>query len=99
MGLARGGSYASNGSGEQFLAFSTANRLPRDRDVYEASAIVDGRRGITPLLREAVEATEEAVVNALVAADTVVGRDGNTLFAIPTDELCDVLAAAGRLAR
>ncbi|HEX6844468.1 MAG TPA: P1 family peptidase [Actinomycetota bacterium] len=98
MGLARGGSHASNGSGEQFLAFSTANRLPRDVDTYAASALVDGRRAITPLFRAAVEATEEAVVNALVAAQTVVGRDGNTLFAIPHDELGGVLRHAGRLA-
>jgi D-aminopeptidase len=97
MGLARGGSYASNGSGEQFLAFSTANRLPRDADTYTPQALVDGRRGITPLFAAAVEATEEAVVNALVAAETVVGRDGNTLFALPHDELCDVLRSAGRL--
>jgi D-aminopeptidase len=97
MGLARGGSHASNGSGEQFLAFSTANRLPRDADTYDARAIVDGRRGITPLFVAAVEATEEAVVNALVAAETVIGRDGNTLFAAPHEELCDVLRAAGRL--
>lgn len=101
MGLARGGSHASNGSGEQFLAFSTANRLPRQGAVTQVHAVVDGPAGatISGLFKGAVEATEEAVANALVAAETVVGRDGNTLAAIPTDELLEVLGAAGRLDR
>jgi len=82
MGLARTGSYASNTSGEQMLAFSTANRLPRvpSAPVAEVRAVLDGV-GEDPWLLSAlflatVEATEEAVVNALLAAETSVGRDG-----------------------
>lgn len=99
MGLARGGSHASNGSGEQFLAFSTANRLPRQGGVTQVHAVVDGPAGatISGLFQGAVEATEEAVVNALVAAETVVGRDGHTLFALPHEDLVAVMRAAGRL--
>ena len=97
LGLARGGSHASNGSGEQCIALSTANLLPTDADVFAPQALVDGRRAITPLFQAAVEATEEAVVNALVAAETVVGRDGNTLFAVPHAELQELLRAAGRI--
>ncbi len=103
MGLARTGSYASNGSGEQLLAFSTANRIERSTPeaVVDLRAVADGRTGEPWLLSElfaaTVEASEEAVVNALLAAETTVGRDGNTLFAMPVDRVQAFLRAAGRL--
>jgi D-aminopeptidase len=103
MGLARGGSHASNTSGEQLLAFSTANRLPTDVQVAEQRVLLDGAsaggKAISALFRATVEATEEAVVNAMIAAHTVVGRDGNTLHALPVDRMLELLSAAGRLAR
>jgi D-aminopeptidase len=101
MGLARGGSHASNGSGEQLLAFSTANRLPSDAVTYEPRALADGRAGartISAVFRATVEATEEAVVNALFAATTTVGRDGYTLSALPVEGTLALLRDAGRLA-
>jgi D-aminopeptidase len=52
---------------------------------------------MSALFRATVEATEEAVVNALIAAHTVVGRDGHTLQAIPIDRTRELLSAAGRL--
>jgi len=100
MGLARGGSHASNGSGEQLLAFSTANRVPRHGGAYTPTAIADGPEAgqiLSGIFRATVEATEEAVVNALVSAHTVIGRDGNTLHALPVDRTLAVLRAAGRL--
>jgi len=103
MGLARTGSTASNGSGEQMLAFSTANRYPvRTADaVIDLRAAADARWGDPGLLSEVfaatVEATEEAVVNALFAAETTVGRDGNTLFALPVNRVLAMLERAGRL--
>ena len=105
MGLARVGSYASNGSGEQMIAFSTANRLPVSAPDGEVSvrAVLDGPwDGGGPmheLFAAAVEATDEAVVNALFACETMVGRDGNTLYAMPVDRVLEVLHAAGRLRR
>jgi D-aminopeptidase len=51
---------------------------------------------INPLLEAVAEATEEAIVNALVAATTVVGRDGITAHALPHDRLVEVMAAHGR---
>jgi len=102
LGLARGGTHASNGSGEQFLAFSTANRIPRGAAVYQPQVLVDGRPGartISAIFRAAVESTEEAVVNALIASTTTIGRDGNTLFAMPIDRTLGLLFAAGRLER
>jgi D-aminopeptidase len=100
MGLARGGSHASNGSGEQLLAFSTGNRVPRHGGAFTPSAIADGPDAgeiLSPLFRATVEATEEAVVNALVAAYTVKGRDGNILYALPIDRMLGIMRAAGRL--
>ena len=100
MGLARGGSHASNGSGEQLLAFSTANRVPRHGGPFTPSAIADGPDAgeiLSPLFRATVEATEEAVVNALVAAHTVKGRDGNILYALPIDRMLGIMRAAGRI--
>jgi D-aminopeptidase len=103
MGLARGGSYASNGSGEQLLAFSTANRVPRDGKTFAPKAIADGGHVEQPtlsgLFQATVEATEEAVVNALFAAETTVGRRGHTLHALPVDRTLELLDEAGRLAR
>jgi len=101
MGLARGGSYASNGSGEQLLAFSTANAVPRDGKPYRPEVLADGDESwaiISSVFKATIEATEEAVVNALLASHTTTGRDGNTLFALPVDRLLSVLRAAGRTA-
>ena len=101
MGLARGGSHASNSSGEQFLAFSTATRLPVREATMTLTAVADGGRAGGPVMsaifRATVEATEEAVVHALLAAETTVGRDGNTLHAMPVDRALEVLARHGRL--
>jgi D-aminopeptidase len=104
LGLARTGSIASNGSGEQMLAFSTANRIPvrTAGAVADVRAVADARWGYPGLLSElfagTVEATEEAVVNALFAAETTVGRSGNTLHALPVDRVLPLLERAGRLA-
>ena len=104
MGLARTGSTASNASGEQMLAFSTANRIAvrSDGPVVDVRAVTDARPGppwlLGALFAATIEATDEAVVNALVAAETVVGRDGNTLFAMPVDRVLPLMERAGRLA-
>ena len=100
LGLARGGSHASNTSGEQLLAFSTANAVPRHGGTYSPKAVADGSEAgaiLSAVFRATVEATEEAVVNAMLAAHTTVGRDGNTLHALPVDRLLGVMRAAGRL--
>ena len=105
MGLARTGSYASNGSGEQMVAFSTANRLPVEtpKHLLDVRALLDGAwpegSPLHDLFAAAVEATDEAVINALFAAETMVGRDGNTLHALPVDRALERLDAAGRLHR
>jgi D-aminopeptidase len=101
LGLARMGSIASHGSGDLFIAFATGNRglgatgVETDaRRTVEARMVVD--KGMSPLFQAAVEATEAAVVNALLAAETMTGRDGITAHAIHHGRLLEVMARYGR---
>jgi D-aminopeptidase len=102
MGVARMGSYASHGSGDLFCAFATGNRnLSRHageddpRSSVELTMVVDSH--INRLLEAVAEATEEAIVNALIAAETMVGRDGITAHALDHDRLVEIMRAHGRL--
>ncbi|MGH2488015.1 MAG: P1 family peptidase [Candidatus Limnocylindria bacterium] len=103
LGVARAGGYGSHTSGDIFLAFTTGNRdlavaagETVDPQTLTAAArlVVDG--AITPLMLATVEAVEESIVNALVAAQTMVGRDGNTAHALPHDRLVEVMDRFGR---
>jgi L-aminopeptidase/D-esterase-like protein len=97
MGLARTGSIAGNGSGDLFLAFSTANAGAAKRDgVVELKMLPNER--MDPLFEAVVQATEEAILNALVAAETMTGRDGNKVIALPHDRLRSILKKYNRLA-
>ena len=87
LGLARAGSFMSNGSGDFVLAFSTKNikpYLPTDRTRPVEELYNDA---MSPLFLAVVEAVEEAVYNSLTKATTITGRDGNTAEAIPIEEL------------
>ena len=88
FGLIRVGSTGGNGSGELAVAFSTAytlDRMPRySVDLLNNYAIDD-------LFEAAVDAAEEAIVNSMCMAMTTVGRDGNTIHALPLDRLADLL--------
>ena len=102
MGVARMGSYASHGSGDLFCAFATGNRdLSRHageddpRSTVGLRMVVDEH--INPLFEAVAEATEEAIVNALVAAETMVGRDGITAHALDHDRLRTIMRDHGRL--
>jgi D-aminopeptidase len=104
MGVARMGSYASHGSGDLFCAFATGNRdLSRNageddpRPTVGLRMVVDEH--INPLLEAAAEATEAAVVNALLAAETMTGHDGITAHALDHDRLMEVLRTGGRYVR
>lgn len=105
MGLVRCGSIGANGSGELMLAFSTAQTIPRSSpgSRVRVEALLDGafwheRSAFDSLFTATIEATEEAVVNALFAAETITGRDGNALHALPIDRTLEILRGAGRLA-
>jgi L-aminopeptidase/D-esterase-like protein len=86
MGLARVGSYAGNGSGDIFIAFSTANQGAALR-VGEKAADYLPNDSLSPLFLATVEATEEAIVNALVAGRDMTGINGNTVYGLPHDRL------------
>jgi D-aminopeptidase len=102
MGVARMGSYASHGSGDLFVAFATGNRdLSRrageddPRPTVGLRMVVDDH--INPLLEAVVEGTEEAITNALLAAETMTGRDGIIAHALDHDRLVEIMRAHGRL--
>ena len=97
LGLARTGSVAHHGSGEIFVAFSTGARMSRtpDTNIFHRNLLRD--EVLNPFFAAAVEATEEAVINCLVAADTVTGRDGHVATGIPLDRLTAIMRRHGRL--
>jgi D-aminopeptidase len=98
MGIARLGGTASNGSGDIFLAFSTANAgAAAETGVTPITWLPNG--DLTPIFDATVDAVEEAIVNALVAAETMTGIDGHTAYALPTDQLQAILRKYNRLAR
>lgn len=97
LGLAKVGAISGTGSGDIILAFSTANRVPRVpvapvRNVRAVNDFV-----ITPLYQATVEATQEAILNALTSAETVVGKDGNTSYGIPLDQVETIMKKYRRL--
>ncbi len=101
-GLARAGGLVSTSSGDFAIAFSTTNRTPHDpsslvieqRQVAEAlvpSQSQHGMPAINYLFQATLEATEEAILNSMFAAETLVGRDGLTRHALPVDEVLRLL--------
>ena len=91
LGLARTGAVAYHGSGDVALAWSTANRLPHYPKEAVLSVKVLSDFHLDPLFEAVAEATEEAVVNVLLAGKTTVGREGNTVHALPVDRLIKIL--------
>jgi D-aminopeptidase len=93
LGLARTGSTARHGSGDFILAFSTANVIPHypEQPTYPLTHLADTQ--MNPLIAATVEATEEAIVNALTMATTVVGRDGHRAEAISLTRLRTLLSS------
>jgi len=98
MGVARVGGVASNGSGDIFIAFSTANPGAWTRDGL-SDVVMLSNDGMTGLFEASVWAVEEAIVNALVAAETMTGFNGNTVYGLPHERLRDVLRKYNRLER
>ena len=98
MGLARDGSYSGNGSGDIFVAFSTANaKASAFKGVRQLSMLPNDQ--MNPLFMATVQATEEAVVNAMVAAKTMTGVNGRTVIALPHEQLQEVLRKYNRLTK
>jgi len=91
LGLARTGAISHHGSGDFILAFSTANEIPHypDTPTFQMTHIADTH--LNPIFAATVEATEEAIINALITATTVVGRDGRRAEAISHDQIQRIL--------
>ena len=95
MGLARTGASASNSSGDIFIAFSTANAGTWHEGGTAQVEVLSNSR-ISPLFEAVIQATEEAVVNALIAAETMTGRDNHRIERLPHDEVREILKKYGR---
>jgi D-aminopeptidase len=98
LGLGRLGSISGDGSGDIFIAFSTANGGAGLSEKKAATVQMLPNDHMDALFEATVQATEEAVVNALVAAKTMTGADGHTVEALSHDKLRDVLRKYNRLA-
>jgi L-aminopeptidase/D-esterase-like protein len=97
LGVGIMGGRGENSSGDIFIAFSTANTAEASKDKGIANLKMLPNDEINPLFWATAHATEEAIVNALVAAETMKGINGNTAFALPHDRLRDVLRKYNRL--
>jgi len=99
FGLSRTGSVASHGSGDFVVAFSTTNRQPNRSEqlVRTVQRLSEDGRALTNLFDATVEATEEAIINALFAAETTIGCDGTTRYGLPIDETLAILKRYNRL--
>jgi D-aminopeptidase len=96
LGLGRDGSYSGDGSGDIFLAFSTANRgAVSPKGVHQLTMLPND--SLDPIFLATVQATEEAVVNAMVAAETMKGINDHEVIALPHDRLREVLKKYNRL--
>lgn len=97
LGLARTGTVAAHSSGDFAIAFSTATDVPHYPEARTMALTALNTAHISPLFAATVEATEEAIGNALTMATTTTGRDGHTAHAIPLDRLKAIMKAHGRL--
>ena len=96
LGVGRMGGKGENSSGDIFVAFSTANPgIANQKDTSRVDMIPNDR--INPLFYATVQATEEAILNALLAADTMTGADGLRVFALPHDRLMAAMRKYGRM--
>ena len=95
LGLARTGATARTGSGDLIIAFSTANVVPHYPQARTFTATILDQYHINPVFDATEEATEEAVINALLAGQTMVGRDGNTVYGLPHDRMMQIMHRYG----
>jgi len=96
LGVGKVGGRGENGSGDIFIAFSTANA-----EAFNRQSVVSVKQfpndQINPLFEGTVQAVEEAIINALVAADTMEGINGNKAYALPHDKVMQLLRKYGRV--
>ncbi len=96
LGLARTGTIGHNSSGDIFLAFSTANgKALQSGGIRHLEALADSE--LDPLFQAVVETVEEAVLDSMIANETMTGRNGLTVHSLPHDELLSLLNKAGKV--
>ncbi|MBN2731278.1 MAG: P1 family peptidase [Balneolaceae bacterium] len=98
LGLAKTGGIASNGSGDYVIAFSTAEsvRVPYQANSPTQKVEILRNSAMSPLFMAVNEATEEAIINSLFHAETMTGRDGHTVDALPVHKVIDMLESSER---
>ena len=101
LGLGRTGGISSNGSGDYVIAFSTAevNRIPHRSDNPTVQNEYLLNYYISPLFTAVIEATEEALLNSLFAAETMTGRNGHKIVELPVDRVLSILREKKQLNR
>ncbi|PYS98379.1 MAG: aminopeptidase [Acidobacteria bacterium] len=99
LGVGNMGGRGENSSGDIFIAFSTANAVEASKDDEIANLTMLPNDKMNYLFMATVAATEEAIVNALLAADTMKGYNGNTAYALPPDRLIEVLRKYNRMTK
>ena len=97
MGLAKTGGIASNGSGDYIIAFSTDStlRIPSNSSEKLTQTVLSND-AMSPLFMAAIEATEEAIINSLLAAETMTGKNGRIIEALPKEKLKEILKKYNR---
>lgn len=98
LGIAKNGGIGGNSSGDIFIAFSTANAgAGKEANLANVKMLANDR--INPIFLATVQATEEAIINAMIAAETMTGVNGNTVYAIPHDRLRQAMKKYNRTAQ
>jgi len=92
LGVGRMGGTAAHSSGDLFFAFATGNRGLAEHGELSLRMVSD--TAITPFYEAVIEATEEAILNSMLASETMTGRDGNTVYALDPDLLLEALRRA-----
>ncbi|MBC8155974.1 MAG: P1 family peptidase [Bacteroidetes bacterium] len=96
MGLARTGGIASNGSGDYVIAVTTAYRIPHETaSAFDETKLLRNDN-VSPLFMAAIEATEEAIINSLFAAQTLTGDQGHRVEQLPVEKVVELLRKAGQ---
>ncbi|MBT3603295.1 MAG: S58 family peptidase, partial [Candidatus Latescibacteria bacterium] len=96
FGITRTGTISRTSSGDFAIAFSTAHTITRDRATQDTVITLRDRQ-LNGLFQATIEATEEAIVNALFVAETMTGRDSRVMPALPHDRVIDILKKHGRI--
>ena len=96
VGISKVGGFGSNGSGDIFIAFSTANSGAFNREEIKKISFLPNDL-MNPFLKATAQATEEAIINALVSAETMTGINNNTVYKLPHDELKKILKKYNRI--